>query len=221
MNLRQGRAHFARPFLLLPLPFAASRCWEGPGRILYTFRRDRHHRLVGTNEANIIKQRTSWRKIRKVHRGLRGLVLAMACALAACGGGAVFIGDGFGATVNVPPPGGNGDEVLSVVSAEPAGGNCNRGGSRVDSGIDANRNGVLETREVSTTRYVCEGQTRMTRTGVAAGKGGPDVLVSLTNEPAGAHCAMGGQKIEAGADHDADDALSAVEVTSSSYLCNP
>jgi hypothetical protein len=100
---------------------------------------------------------TSFGKAANACKGLRGLVLALAFALAACGGGAVFIGDGFGATVNVPPPGGQGDEVLSVVTAEPASGNCNRGGSRVDSGIDANRNGVLETREIATTRYVCEG----------------------------------------------------------------
>lgn len=76
-------------------------------------------------------------------------------ALTACGGGAVFIGDGVSATLNVPPASGNGAEVLSVVVQEPAGRNCARGGSRVDSGLDLNRNRVLEFSEINTTRYVC------------------------------------------------------------------
>ncbi len=151
---------------------------------------------------------------------MRGVcLLAAAFALTACGGGAVYIGDGFGATVNVPPPQGNGDEVLSVVISEPAGNNCVRGGSRVDSGIDYNRNGVLETSEIQTTRYVCDGQPGAARTGLASGKNGAEVLVSLTAESAGVNCAAGGQKVEAGADLDGDGALAAGEAASASYLC--
>ena len=90
---------------------------------------------------------------------LRGLcaTLTFAGLLTACGGGAVFIGDGVNATLNVPPGNlnSNGTEVLSVVFQEPAGRNCERGGSRVDSGVDYNRNQVLEASEIQTTRYVC------------------------------------------------------------------
>jgi hypothetical protein len=147
--------------------------------------------------------------------------LAVVLMLTACGGGAVFIGDGVGVSVSVPPPSGNGDEVLSEVTTEPAGNNCVRGGSRVDSGIDYNRNGVLEAGEIQTTRYVCDTQAGTVRTGIAAGKSSAEVLVSLTAEPAGANCAAGGQKVEAGADVDADGALGASEAASSSYLCTP
>ncbi len=143
----------------------------------------------------------------------------IAAALVACGGGAVFIGDGFGASVNVPPPNGDGDEVLSEVTAEPAGINCARGGSRVDSGIDYNRNRVLDNSEIQTTRYVCDTQAGVARTGVAAGKNGAEVLVSLSPEARGSHCASGGQKVEAGADLNADGALDAAEASSVSYLC--
>jgi hypothetical protein len=145
--------------------------------------------------------------------------LPVLLALASCGGGAVFIGDGFGASVNVPPPSGNGDQVLSVVTLEPAGNNCARGGSRVDSGIDYNRNGLLESSEIQTTRYVCDTQGGTVRTGIASGKDGAEVLVSLTAEPAGANCAVGGQKVEAGADRDANGALRADEVASIGFVC--
>ncbi|MCY7369781.1 MAG: hypothetical protein LH479_02650 [Polaromonas sp.] len=77
-----------------------------------------------------------------------------AILLSACGGGAVFIGDGVGVSVNVPPPSGGG-EVLTAVSNEPAGRNCRNGGTRVDAGTDANRNNLLDEQEVTSTRYVC------------------------------------------------------------------
>ena len=83
------------------------------------------------------------------------VLLLASGALTACGGGAVFIGDGVSATLNVPPASGNGTEVLSVVVQEPAGRNCARGGSRVESGLDLNHNQVLEFSEINTTRYVC------------------------------------------------------------------
>ena len=155
--------------------------------------------------------------------------LATAALLTACGGGAFFVGDGVGVSVNVPPPNGSGAEVLSVVTQEPAGSNCIRGGSRVDSGIDYNRNGQLEASEVQTTRYVCNGQPATVRTGLAAemvagpvmAKGSAEVLVRLTAEPAGSNCPTGGHRIDAGADLDADGTLAAGEAASSAFLCQP
>lgn len=85
------------------------------------------------------------------------VLAASALPLAACGGGAVFIGDGVGVSVNVPPPN-DGGEVLTAAFPEPAGRNCARGGTRVDAGTDSNRNGVLDEQEVQNTRYVCSGQ---------------------------------------------------------------
>lgn len=53
--------------------------------------------------------------------------------------------------------GNDGLESLTVVSNEPSGENCLLGGSRIDVGIDSNRNGVLDSdpNEVDHTEYLC------------------------------------------------------------------
>ncbi len=51
----------------------------------------------------------------------------------------------------------NGEYVLVSVSTEPAGANCQYGGERIDSGFDSNGDGTLEAGEISSTRYVCDG----------------------------------------------------------------
>lgn len=43
------------------------------------------------------------------------------------------------------------------VSAEPAGANCAKGGQKIESGLDANVNGTLDSNEVSATAFVCDG----------------------------------------------------------------
>jgi hypothetical protein len=43
------------------------------------------------------------------------------------------------------------------VSAEPEGTNCARGGQKIESGLDANGNGALDSNEVTATAYVCNG----------------------------------------------------------------
>lgn len=52
--------------------------------------------------------------------------------------------------------GANGYNALAKITAEPAGRNCTYGGSRVDVGLDTNRNNSLEETEVSSTSYVCD-----------------------------------------------------------------
>jgi hypothetical protein len=59
-----------------------------------------------------------------------------------------------------PAPGTDGLNALILLTAEPAGANCGAaGGSKVETGLDANRNGTLEAGEVNAaqTRYVCNG----------------------------------------------------------------
>jgi hypothetical protein len=53
--------------------------------------------------------------------------------------------------------GGDGTSPLVAVSPEPAGAHCFAGGSRVDTGVDADRDGVLGSSEVATSAYVCNG----------------------------------------------------------------
>jgi hypothetical protein len=53
----------------------------------------------------------------------------------------------------------NGLNALIKTSTEPAGSNCANGGTKIETGLDANNNGVLEAGEVngSQTKYVCNG----------------------------------------------------------------
>lgn len=58
-----------------------------------------------------------------------------------------------------PAPGTDGLNALIKLTAETAGANCAAGGSKVETGLDADRNGTLEAGEVNAaqTRYVCNG----------------------------------------------------------------
>lgn len=51
----------------------------------------------------------------------------------------------------------SGLSALVATQAEAPGANCVAGGVRITSGLDQNRNGVLESGEVTSTRYVCNG----------------------------------------------------------------
>jgi len=46
--------------------------------------------------------------------------------------------------------------LLNLIS-EPPGANCGAGGVKVMSGVDANRNGILEDNEIQNVKYVCNG----------------------------------------------------------------
>lgn len=53
----------------------------------------------------------------------------------------------------------NGKTALTKTTKEPAGANCTYGGTKFETGIDANNNGILDSSEVITTqtKYVCNG----------------------------------------------------------------
>lgn len=53
--------------------------------------------------------------------------------------------------------GSNGLNSLIVTTEEPAGPNCQEGGFKIEVGLDANANGVLDTEEINNTEYVCNG----------------------------------------------------------------
>jgi hypothetical protein len=119
----------------------------------------------------------------------RSLVLAALALLAACGDTIVAPAD----------PG----AVVSRVVDEPPGANCAEGGTAVQSGLDADDDGMLDDDEVETTVYVC----RRDR-------------VRLVAEPPGEHCASGGTAVWVGDDADADDVLDESEVRDIAYLCD-
>jgi hypothetical protein len=91
-----------------------------------------------------------------------------------------------------------GTAAAAKVSLEPAGANCAYGGSRIESGIDADNNGTLEAGEVTGVQYACNGAPGASGSDGAQGANGSPGLTSLVRidaEAAGANCAYGGSKI--------------------------
>ena len=109
---------------------------------------------------------------------------------------------------------------LVHVSVEPASTNCTRGGSRIEAGFDVNGNRVLDAAEVESTGFVCAAADGMPGTGGTNGTNGASSLFAIVVESAGVHCAYGGSRISSGLDLNADSALDAGEVTSTTYICN-
>ncbi|MBU1537941.1 VCBS repeat-containing protein [Myxococcota bacterium] len=110
--------------------------------------------------------------------------------------------------------GADGLSTLVWVTPEPNGTNCPEGGQKVETGLDDNGDGTLDSEEVSTLVYLCHGE------GGAEGTAGPTGLVSVTNEPAGTNCPAGGQKLETGLDTDVNGVLDPGEVESTVYVCD-
>jgi len=112
---------------------------------------------------------------------------------------------------------------LVRLATEAAGTNCPNGGSRVEAGTDTNSNGVLDTAEVTSTAFVCQGTAG---TPGPAGPTGPvgaagtNSLTSIAAEAAGANCGSGGQKVTSGRDTNANGVLDTAEVTATAYLCH-
>lgn len=141
---------------------------------------------------------------RRYIRTALGTGLAVVTALlTACGGGssnsaAAKALDGFDALVA--------SSVLPSNSTQ-----CPSGGTRLDSGADTNRNKVLDATEITGTQYVCNG---------TGGSAGSNALVQMLTEPVGSNCSIGGTKIVAGLDSNANNKLDASEITSTAYVCN-
>ncbi len=102
----------------------------------------------------------------------------------------------------------NGNHSLAVLVAEPAGANCATGGYKVNTGTDINGNKILETSEILSSQYICNGLT------------GNNSLVSMFAEPIGVNCPNGGYKVNSGIDVNKNGILDGNEIQSSSYVCN-
>ena len=109
----------------------------------------------------------------------------------------------------------NGADVLVTSTSLNVGDtNCPGSGIQIDAGTDNGDgggtagNGVLESGEVDTTSYVCDGVD------------GYEALVVTTTEGPGTACPAGGEKIEVGIDDDRSGTLDAAEVDQTTYVCN-
>ena len=120
----------------------------------------------------------------------------------------IILGTVVSCKTDEPKPGADGLTSLLKVSNEASGLNCVAGGTRIDTGIDKNKNGILDTEEIQSTVYVCNGNN------------GLNNLINFTIEPAGANCANGGFKIDTGLDLNKDGLLNPGEITKTVYQCN-
>jgi len=140
----------------------------------------------------------------------------LALLLSACGGG-----EGEAGAAGV-----NSSSALVTVSAEAAGVNCASAGSKVEAGLDINRDGTLAAAEVTSTQYLCNGATGAAGSAGAhgasgaAGINGLNALVQMLDEPSGANCAAGGESINVGVDANASGVLEASEVSGTGYVCS-
>ncbi len=102
------------------------------------------------------------------------------------------------------------------LDAEPAGANCAEGGVAIRSGLDDDRNGVLDEGEVASTEYICNGGD-----GVDGMDGTDGVAVRVSAAPWGGDCVHGGTRVDVGRDDDGDGVLGDDEVDETQYACNP
>jgi len=92
-------------------------------------------------------------------------------------------------------------------SNEPEGTNCEFGGLKVESGLDTNVNGALDSDEVLKIDFVCS---------IA----GNNSLINIIDEPIGTTCVNGGVKIESGIDDNRNGILDTNEVGVARTICN-
>lgn len=152
--------------------------------------------------------------------------MSKATAVTAVAAGSVTCPNGgyavtTGTTTQYACHGSNGQNALVNAVPVPVGSSqCPNGGIKIEIGLDGNRNGVLDPKEVTTTRYVCNGRNGTNGTNGAAGANGLNSLITLTAEPAGLNCPAGGNKVVSGLDGNRNGILDASEVTNTSYICS-
>lgn len=101
-----------------------------------------------------------------------------------------------------------GQSSLLKLSDVDAGADCPAGGQRIDTGLDADGDGVLSADEVTDSSYLC-------------GNGAAASETRVVEEAPGEHCPYGGQRIDTGVDENGDDELDPeTEVESSAYVCS-
>jgi hypothetical protein len=98
------------------------------------------------------------------------------------------------------------NSLISVV-AESAGENCATGGYRLSSGVDGNKNGTLESTEIQSSKYICNGTK------------GINYLIGVVAQPPGSNCTYGGYRFNTGIDINNNGTLDNSEILKSDYIC--
>lgn len=107
--------------------------------------------------------------------------------------------------------GSSGLNSLINMSEEPAGENCISGGIKVETGQDADNDGILSVTEIQSVQFVCQGEVNSS---------GLSTLIKIDEELVGENCMSGGIKIEAGLDTNSNGVLDENEVQSIQFVCN-
>ncbi len=113
--------------------------------------------------------------------------------------------------------GSDGLNALVNISDEVAGSNCAAGGKRIDSGLDANANGLLDSGEIASTDYICNGAPGNDG---ASGSDGLNALIDMNPEPVGVNCPYGGLRIDVGIDSNRNGGLDPAEITQTGFVCS-
>lgn len=116
-------------------------------------------------------------------------------------------------------PGTNGLKSLVKTTTESAGANCANGGTKVESGIDSNNNNILDSAEITETKYVCNGANGTNGTNGAAGTNGLKSLITTTSIGT-PFCTNGGVQINSGLDANNNDLLDLGEISYTQNVCN-
>ncbi|MEN8251619.1 MAG: hypothetical protein ABFS32_22040, partial [Bacteroidota bacterium] len=102
--------------------------------------------------------------------------------------------------------GSDGFTSLVTVIEEIAGDNCIYGGSKIETGLDLNRNNRLDSDEITETTYICFEIV--------------DGLIHQVNiEPHGDNCENGGIRIDSGFDSNNNGIVESDEIINTSFIC--
>ncbi|NIP31962.1 MAG: hypothetical protein GTO02_21040, partial [Candidatus Dadabacteria bacterium] len=96
-------------------------------------------------------------------------------------------------------------------------------GIKIETGLDTNLNGILDSDEVVNEYFVCDGIPGAEGPQGEEGEEGTDGLISLIAldvEPKGSNCPEGGVRVSTGLDVNRNGILDPSEVTETTYLCN-
>ncbi len=96
----------------------------------------------------------------------------------------------------------------SIVNVENAASGCPGVGIIITVGQDINRNDILDTSEIQSTSFICNGTSSA------------PLLGTTVDEPPGSNCELGGNLISIGTDLDSDETLDDDEVQTTFFVCN-
>jgi len=149
--------------------------------------------------------------MKKVHAVLFSLIM-ITMSLAGCIGGDGDDGDkgndgdnGIDGTDGIDGTNGedgasgeDGMSTLIATSPEPEGVNCPNSGTKIDAGLDVNGNGALDSEEIDSTDYICDGGSSIN-----------NMLTSIVQTDDSLECTAGGKTIAHGLDNGDDSGIPA------------